>query len=103
MVCAETSGQVLAKCSDGIEIHDLANLSLRAICTKLNAKGMRCEIRESKIHNVGLFNGSTRTFTTNTVFQVLSYGPLYEGIPVTPHVRCGVLSLCALLARVRSV
>ena len=61
-----------------LDIDDLQNKSLRAICESMPL----CEIKPSTVHGVGLFNASDHHIEEGTVFQVLSYGELIHDKPV---------------------
>lgn len=78
----ETVGQVRSNCAAAMDQGDLANISLQAICKRLDNSGLKCEIRSSAVHGIGLFNCSKQPIVTDTVFQVLSYGELYKDTPV---------------------
>ena len=69
-----------------VEFDDLHQPTLKNIAKLMKT----CEIRQSKIQegNLGLFNASGEVIPADTVFRILSHGPLYVGNPVSMQRMC---------------
>ena len=88
-----------------LDIDDLQNKSLRAICESMHL----CEIKPSAVHGVGLFNASDHHIEEGTVFQVLSHGKLFDTNPVClldavscHHIRHACWMLCRATVHART-